>query len=249
MKLLHLFCFLLLVTSCKKTNPNITKITAKNIAIDSTIQSSVKIDSIVAPYKEKLIREMETTLTYTPKDLTKESIAMQTTLGNLMADLCFEMASPIYKKETNTSIDFSMFNYGGIRTTIASGKVTKGDAFKLMPFENELVVVTITGDKIEALINYFIESKTAHPLSKNIEFTLKENKYSLKINGKNFDNNATYNVLTSDFLQSGGDKMKFFQSPEKLVKFNYKVRDAIIDYFIKVDTLTAVIDNRVTIED
>jgi 2',3'-cyclic-nucleotide 2'-phosphodiesterase (5'-nucleotidase family) len=249
MRALHLIYLFLLFASCKKTNRDLTKITAKTIAIDSTIQSSVKIDSIIAPYKEKLINEMEKVLSYTPKDLTKISIEMQSTLGNLMADMCFKMANPMFKENTKASIDFAMFNYGGLRAIIPAGKVTKEHAFKLMPFENELVVVNITGDKVAELVNYFIKNKEAHPLSKNIALIIiKENNYALKINNKEFDNNKTYNVLTSDFLQSGGDKMNFFKNPKKLTKLDYKVRDAIISYLEKVDTLKTTIDKRVTIK-
>ncbi|CAM1355563.1 5'-nucleotidase C-terminal domain-containing protein [Tenacibaculum halocynthiae] len=248
MKLSYLFCFFLAITSCKKNNTQLTKITAKTIAIDSTIQSSEKIEDTIAPYKKKLADNMSKVLSYTPEKLTRQGINMQSNLGNLLADLCIEMAAPIFKEKSNTSIDFSMFNHGGIRATIPAGKITKEHAFKLMPFENELVVAEITGNKVIELVNYFIENKVANPLSKNIELTIKENNYSLKINGEIFDKNKTYSVLTSDFLQGGGDKMIFFKNPKKLTKLNYKVRDAIINYFKKVDTLKTSIDNRIIIK-
>lgn len=248
MKPVYFFCFFLVLVSCKDVDRNLIKITAKTIAIDSTIKSSKKIERIIAPYKEKLIGEMEKVLSYTPKDLTKKTVAMQSSLGNLIADMCFEMSVTLFKEKTNTAIDFAMFNYGGLRATISAGKVTKEQAFKLMPFENELVVVNLTAKKILELVDYFIENKKAHPLSKNIALLIKENEFRLKINDRNFDKNKTYNVLTSDYLQGGGDKMNFFKNPEKLTKLNYKVRDAIINYFEKVDTLKIAIDKRVTIE-
>lgn len=248
MKLSYLFCFFLAITSCKKNKTHLTKITAKTIAIDSTIQSSEKIDDTIAPYKKKLADNMSKVLSYTSEKLTRQGINMQSNLGNLLADLCIEMATPIFKEKSNTYIDFSMFNHGGIRATIPAGKITKEHAFKLMPFENELVVAEITGNKVIELVNYFIENKVANPLSKNIELTIKENNYSLKINGEIFDKNKTYSVLTSDFLQGGGDKMIFFKNPKKLTKLNYKVRDAIINYFKKVDTLKTSIDNRIIIK-
>ncbi|WP_435261984.1 5'-nucleotidase C-terminal domain-containing protein [Tenacibaculum sp. nBUS_03] len=248
MKLSYFLCFFLVVISCKKEQTHLRKITAKTIAIDSTIKSSEKIVNIIAPYKKKLKDNMSEILSYTPKKLTKESINMQSSLGNLLADLCFEMANPIFKEKYNKSIDFSMFNYGGIRATIPAGKITKEHAFKLMPFENELVVTEITGNKVIELVNYFIKNKVANPLSKNLELTIKDSSYILKVNGKIFDKSKTYSVLTSDFLQGGGDKMIFFKSPKKLSKINYKVRDAIIDYFKKVDTLKISIDNRVIIK-
>ncbi|WP_339885244.1 5'-nucleotidase [Polaribacter vadi] len=248
MKPIYFICLFFLVASCKKTDRTLTKITAKNIAIDSTLMASPEIDSMIMPYKEKLIGEMERVLTYTTIDLTKQSTQMQSSLGNLMADLCVEMANPIFKEKTATTIDFAMFNNGGLRASIAEGNVTKESAFKLMPFDNELVVVNLSGDKVEELINYFIRNQSAHPLSKNINLQIKENGYDLKINGEKFDKNKTYAVLTSDYLQTGGDGMVFFKNPEQLTNLNYKVRDAVIDYFEKSDTLKVSIDNRVTIE-
>jgi 2',3'-cyclic-nucleotide 2'-phosphodiesterase (5'-nucleotidase family) len=245
MKPMYFMCLLLLFASCKKTERSLTKITAKNIAIDATIVSSTKIDSMVAPYKAKLIGEMEKVLSYATIDFTKKSIEMQSTLGNLVADLSVEMANPIFKEKTTASIDFAMFNSGGLRSSIFEGNVTKESAFKLMPFDNELVVVELTGDKVEELVTYFISNQKAHPLSKNINLLIQNDAYDLKINGKNFDKNKTYFVLTSDYLQTGGDGMVFFKNPKNLTNLNYKVRDAVIDYFKKTDTLKVTIDQRV----
>jgi 2',3'-cyclic-nucleotide 2'-phosphodiesterase (5'-nucleotidase family) len=248
MKPIHFIYLFFLFAACKTTDSNLTKITAKNIAIDTTIVASTKIDSVIMPYKEKLTGEMERVLSYTPINLTKRSIGLQSTLGNLMADLCFEMANPIFKEKTNTSIDFSMFNSGGLRASIAAGNVTKESAFKLMPYDNELVVVNLKGDKVEELINYFIRNQKAHPLSKNINLLINDDAYHLNIKGEKFDKNKTYSVLTSDYLQTGGDGMTFFKNPQQLTNLNYKVRDAVIDYFKKTDTLKVSIDNRVKIQ-
>ncbi len=240
----------MVVISCKKENKplHLTKITAKTIAIDSTIASSSSIDETVAPYREKLTSEIQQVLSYTPKVLTKNDGEMQSSIGNLLADLCFEMANPKLKEKINETIDFVMFNHGGIRAIIPAGHVTVENAFNVMPFENELVVAKISGEKVEELIAYFIERKRAHPLSKNIELTDKNDGYALKINGKPFDKNKSYYILTTDYLQNGGDRMYFFKNPETLTKLNYKMRDAIIDYFKKTDTLRATIDKRVIIK-
>ncbi|WP_299675873.1 5'-nucleotidase C-terminal domain-containing protein [uncultured Tenacibaculum sp.] len=248
MRLFYAFCFLLVFTSCKQNEQHLTKITAKNIVLDSTIQNAQQINDAVSPYKEKLIKEMQQVLSYTPKDLVKNDGEMQSSLGNIMADLSIELSNPIHKEKTGKNIDFAMLNNGGIRSIISAGNITKEDAFKLMPFENELVAVELSGDKMIALIKYFIENKKAHPLSKNIALTIKGNDYDLKINGETFDKNKTYTVVTSDYLQSGGDKMTFFKNPKRLTKLGYKLRTAIIDYFKKVDTIHATIDNRVIIK-
>ena len=97
---------------------------------------------------------------------------------------------------------------------IPEGKVTVETAYKLMPFENNLVVVTLTGEKVKELITYFIKGKKAHPLSQHVELTINGENYNLTINNQPFDPHKTYTVLTSDYLQNGGDSMYFFKNPE-----------------------------------
>tara|TARA_B110000093_G_scaffold154581_1_gene170988 strand:+ start:435 stop:1181 length:747 start_codon:yes stop_codon:yes gene_type:complete len=248
MKQSYVLLFLLAISSCKKSEKQLVTITAKNIAIDNTIKASEEIVRVIHPYKEKLVSEMQEVLCYSPKEIVKNDGNMQSSLGNLMADLCFEMAHPIFKEKTNQSIDFALFNQGGIRATIAAGSVTKADAFKLMPFDNELVVVTLSGEKVLELVAYFIKSKKAHPVSKSIQLTIGKNYNTVKIRGKIFDKNKTYHVLTTDYLQGGGDRMNFFKKPKQQILLNYKMRDAIIDYFRKKDTLHTATDNRIIIK-
>ena len=68
---------------------------------------------------------------------------------------------------------------------------------------------------------------------------------SAKINGKDFDENKTYFVLTSDYLQNGGNHMNFFKDPVGLVNLNYKIRTAIIDELDAIDTIYAKEDGRI----
>ena len=235
-------------TSCKGVVSHLSKITADTIAIDSTITTSSNVDNIIIPYKKKLDTEMQQVLSFAPIELQKNDGVMQSSLGNLLADMCFEMANTTFKEKTNKTIDFAMFNHGGIRSIISQGNVTKEDVFKLMPFENELVVTTLPGTKVIELVDYFIDSKRAHPLSKQIQLIIDGDDYTLKINDNVFQSNKTYNVLTNDYLQNGGSNMLFFKDPVALTRLNYKVRDAIIDYFKKVDTLQTAIDDRIIIK-
>ncbi|MDT7833031.1 5'-nucleotidase [Flavobacteriaceae bacterium S356] len=245
-----LFSFLLVsfFLSCKDVAYKNTKIVGKTSQIDSTTVADSTYIKVIEPYKEKMIKEINTVLTYTPIDLVRTDGNRQSTLGNLLADLAYTRANPLFKKETGKDIDFALFNYGGIRSGIFTGDVTNRNAFQLMPFENMLVVVELSAEKVQELVNYFTNGNRAHPLSKQVQLTIRQNGHTLKIHGKPFDKSKTYYVLTSDYLQSGGDRMDFFKDPVKLYKLDYKVRDAIIDYFKSVDTLTSTLDNRVILK-
>ncbi|GAK75774.1 5'-nucleotidase [Nonlabens ulvanivorans] len=68
------------------------------------------------------------------------------------------------------------------------------------------------------------------------------------IQNKPLDKDKIYTVATSDYLYSGGDDMSFFKDTP-MVKIDYKIRNATIDYFKKVDTIKFERDNRFEVLD
>lgn len=237
-----------LSVSCKKDPQYLVKIEGKQLPITAEIATDKTIEDFIQPYKEKVEAEMNTVLSYTPKDLVRTDGELESTLGNLMADLCFERANPVFNSRTGKNIDFAMLNFGGIRAGITKGDIKTINAFNLMPFENSLVVVEMTAEKITELVQYLITQNKAHPISKQLKLIVKANDYNLTIHNLPLDNSKTYFVLTSDYLQNGGDNMVFFKDPVKLFKLDYKVRNSIIDYFTEIDTIKVELDGRFTKE-
>lgn len=240
-----LFFVPLFFIGCKEEPQNLIKIKAELIPISETIASEKSVDEFIQPYKEKVESEMNTVISFTPKDLSREDGELESSLGNLMADLCYERANPVFKSRTGKDIDFALFNFGGIRAGITNGPIKTQNAFNLMPFENSLVVVEITSEKLTELIQYLINQNKAHPLSKQVELVISgASNYNFSLNKKPLDNSKTYFVLTHDYLQNGGDNMVFFKDPVELHKLDYKVRNAIIDYFKATDTIKTELDGR-----
>lgn len=245
MKKIFIFIFtVLLFANCKKAPQQLKKIEGKQVAITEEISTDTTITAYVKPYKTAVDSEMSKVLSYTPIDLTRTDGKLESSLGNLLADLCYQRANPVFKSRTGNTIDFALFNYGGIRAGITKGDITTQNAFNLMPFENALVVVELTAEKIEEMVAYLIQQNLAHPLSKQFNLTLTNTAYTLIINNTPFDKSKTYFVLTSDYLQNGGDNMNFFKNPVNLTKLDYKLRNAIIDYFAETDTINVELDGR-----
>ncbi|WP_372766117.1 5'-nucleotidase C-terminal domain-containing protein [Lutibacter sp.] len=238
------FIIFLALFSCKSQLPQLVKIEGKQTSINEIIASDKIIENTIKPYRDKVEKEMTTVISYTPINLNRTDGDLESSLGNLMADLCYQRANPVFNSRTGKSIDFAMFNYGGIRSGISKGDITNENAFNLMPFENSLVVVELTSEKIKELVDYLISQNKAHPLSKHINLVITDNGYTLKINNAALDTSKTYFVLTSDYLQNGGDNMNFFKNPVNLYKIDYKVRNAIIDYLKETDTLKVTLDGR-----
>lgn len=247
-KFLALLLLLFLTISCHRETQEVTKVSAKTNLIDSLIKQDSLVIKKFLPYKKKMIEEVNKVLSYAPKNLIRTDGKLQSSLGNLMADLLYEKANEIFEKEKGKKVDFFLSNYGGIRAGIWKGNVKVSHVFNLMPFENTLVIVELTPEKLGELLEYFAVRDEANPISKQLQIIFEKNDVSsVKINGKPIEENRTYFVATSDYLQKGGDGMNFFLNPESLFETDFLVRDAIKDFFQSKDTLTSSLDNRIII--
>lgn len=230
--------------SCKENNIGLKQIKGNLVEVNQQLNVDSSYIKIIEPYKAELQHEINRVLCYNPITLSRKESDLESSLGNIYADICFERADSIFNNKTGESIDFALFNYGGIRNVIPKGNITVKNIFELMPFENKLVIVKLTGSQTKNLFSYLEERKEAHPISQ-LRLEMKNEKLSkILIQNKTFDPSKDYYVLTHDYLQHGGDKMIFFKDPKSLFNTEYKVRDAIIDYLKGIDTLQTKLDGR-----
>ena len=230
MKKIYIILFTILFYSCETTY-HLNSFDSNVLNVKSVIDSTIYY--IIQPYQSEIEEQMNETLVYTKNDLTKGR--PQSTIGNFVADLCLDYCDA----------NICVFNNGGLRTTIDKGDITRGKIFELMPFENELVILELNKTDFIGLLNY-ISLRGGEPFSGlNIKIDKNNNiiEHSWPVN---FDNNETVKVLTSDYLANGGDKMSFFKG-KKQHKIGLKLRDAIIDYCEKNDTIDIRLDNRIEI--
>ncbi len=223
----------------------LSKIEGKQIPITDSILPDPDIEAYIKPYRENIQKDLDSVLAYSADTYSKNDGELNTALGNFMADVLYSEANPVFKSRTGKDIDMVLLNYGGIRSTLNKGNVSKRTAFQLMPFENSVVVVAIKGIQIDSLIDYLRSSKRAHPIS-GLKLVVNENfdVAEARINGNEIEQNKTYYVATSDYLYNGGDNMRFFKPNDTVYYLDYKIRNALIDNFNKIDTIKPVIDDR-----
>jgi len=236
------FCFALV--ACK-TESNQQKY-GYNIEINQQVLSDSSIVKYYQPFKKNLEESlMNTPISYSPETYKKNDGELNSTLSNMFADATYEMSNPVFNKMSGKNIDIVLLNNGGIRSIISKGNISEKTAFELMPFENSIVVLELNGLSIIKMIDYLRKVKLQHPIS-GLQITL-NNDYSVnevKINGVSIENEKKYYVATTDYLLEGGDKMYFLAETTKTTDINYKMRDILIDYFKKYDTLKLKSDNR-----
>jgi len=217
-----------------------------NIEINQQVLSDSSIVKYYQPFKKNLEESlMNTPISYSAKTYKKNDGELNSTLSNMFADATYEMSNPVFNKMSGKNIDIVLLNNGGIRSIISKGNISEKTAFELMPFENSIVVLELSGLSIIKMIDYLRKVKLQHPIS-GLQITL-NNDYSVNevnINGISIENEKKYYVATTDYLLEGGDKMYFLAETTKTTDINYKMRDILIDYFKKYDTLRLKSDNR-----
>ena len=151
----------------------------------------------------------------------------------------------------------SIVNGGGIRASIAKGSITKKDVNTVLPFGNTITVVYVTGTELlEALEASTYCTPTAiggFPQVAGIEFTVDTTKpYDANaetypastyygpasinrvtinnVNGMPFDENATYAVITNDFMAAGGDTYYAFASSTNKFDTGIPLDEAVMAY-------------------
>ena len=237
--------FISLFFNCKQPKEYLTKIEGKQIQIVDSLVADAEIEAFIKPFRNHIKKDLDSVLAYAPKTYSKSDGDFNSPLGNFMADAVFDEANPIFKSRTGNTIDMVILNHGGIRSIISKGNITTRTAFELMPFENSLIVVALKGSQVDSLTNYLSKARKSHPISKlKLSIDKNFNVVEATIHGKKIDANKTYYVATNDYLYNGGDDMTFFKTNEGMFVLDYKIRNALIDNFKKVDTINPVIDDR-----
>lgn len=227
-KLLYLYILLFLL-SCQYSKEKHTQ-DANFAIIEVVAEEDSLIRQIIQPYKDSIEEEMNKVITYTKVDLKKNQ--PEGTLGNFVTDLCLDYAEA----------DICLMNNGGLRTSINIGNITTGKIYELMPFENELVLIEIAEKDFIKMAEYIIK-KGGEPFSGMQIKANKKNEILNIVSNFNFKDNKKIKVLTSDYL---ANKIDFFKN-KKQIKIGLKLRDAILDYCIKKDTIDIKLDNRIII--
>jgi 2',3'-cyclic-nucleotide 2'-phosphodiesterase (5'-nucleotidase family) len=121
-------------------------------------------------------------------------------LGSWMAD-CYR---------ARTGADVAIQNPGGIRSDVAAGPLTLREIFSVMPFDNRLEKLTMTGAQLRAALEHGVGPGRVAQLSGALvryrpSGPAGHRLVSVEVAGRPLDDAKTYTVATLDFLVSGGD--------------------------------------------
>lgn len=182
----------------------------------------------------------------------------ETNLGDFIADAVLWQARMATAAE-GTSIDGAVVNGGGLRASIPAGVVTQGGIQSVLPYRNQVCVVTMTGQTLLEIMEAATAAAPypagAFPQVSGIEMTVRTDipfakgpaygngKYYKpakpgqrvtihSVGGRAFSPDAVYTIATYEFVSRGGDAYGVLAEPGKAeTKYvGYTDAEAVVHY-------------------
>ena len=226
---------------------------------DEKVAAAAKaiIDPIDKAYGEKFaVSEVALNGTKAP-DGNRDS---ETNLGDLIPDAMLWQVLTDAEVTVPEENVVAITNGGGIRASIGVGDVTKKDINTVLPFGNTLAVVYVKGSELlealEASTYCTPESSGGFPQVAGMQFTVATyetydkndesypnstyygpktiNRVTIgSINGKDFDPEATYAVITNNFVAGGGDTYYAFAAATNQFDTGLPLDEVVMEYITK----------------
>lgn len=242
LKILFFSAALSLFSCSKKTS--VARISESHIIVnDNKIDSSIY--KAMSSYKKTHDEQMYAVIAKSEDALVKGDV--ESTLGNFFCDAVIYETKKLLGKDSS-NLDVAIFNKGGLRNSLPKGNITIGNVFELMPFDNEVVLLKLSGAQFKDMC-YKIVEKGGIPIG-GMQLTMTGTiPTDISVNGKPFDESRDYWVVTSDYLANGGDSYNFFKNAKERKITNVLLRNMIINYcedITKLDqTIKPKLDGRI----
>ncbi len=178
---------------------------------------------------------------------------MECAMGTLVADAMLD-------RVRGQGISMAIQNGGGLRATIDGGEITMGEVLTVLPFQNTLATFELTGAGIvEALENgvsqvadgagrfpqvagmRYTWDADAEPGSRIVSVEVETSDGFVPI-----DPEATYGVVTNNYMRGGGDGYASFTTAANAYDFGPGLEQVLADYVSANSPYTPYTDGRIT---
>ncbi|MEM9327238.1 MAG: 5'-nucleotidase [Bacteroidota bacterium] len=216
------------------------------VEINPEIAGSDEMEAIIAPYRERLDSIMDEVIGYAAHDLTSRG-QYESNLGTFITRLTLEQSIASY----DTHVDVAIMNHhGGLRAPINEGPIRLGEVFAVMPFENEVLLLEISGEDLIKVIEYIGKSGRSMiwPVSFDVDQSRAKN---IKVDGKAVVAKQNYVIAISDYLANGGSGFQMLRPLKRMDLQPIKLRDMIVqeirDHTAKGDSIWQEVSHFITV--
>jgi len=222
----------------------------RRLLVDSSVPDDPDVAKLIAPYTARVV-ELSKVIGRLEGDLTKTPVGAGS-LGNFVTEAMKAEA----KAKLGKPVTLAIMNAGGLRkNAIAAGELRASDVFELLPFENTLVALELTGVQLAKLIQVVTRDAQS---GARIQFKWNEQSRPQFLSGAFIDETGKeieidpqklYTVITIDYLvRLGSGNYAIFQEAKSTTPLDITIREAIMNY-VKSETaagrpIRKIVDDR-----
>jgi len=190
-----------------------------------------------------------------PIDGSRESCrAMECEMGN-------SVTNAMLARIGNPDITIALTNGGGLRASLEAGMVTVGDVLTVLPFQNTLVTMQVSGAVLVAALEHGVDGiedgAGRFPQVGGMRFKLdptvapgegrvSEVEIASDAGWEPVDEDGIYGIVTNDFMAGGGDGYAMLESDgQEVYDTAIDMADALAEYLTANAPYTPVIEGRI----
>ena len=201
---------------------------------DKTGQDAEVIKT-VSSLSVEVNKAMDKPVSETAVDLASSQEGLDSSIGNWMTDAM--------RRQSGTDLAFQ--NSAGIRAGFTKGPIAMRDIYQVMPFENTLVTLTMTGAQLSELFLDNLHHGKSYLQVSGLTLKFHEGpdgkvtEIHIERGGKEIKAEDKFSVVTNNYLTTGGTGGKVFLKAGNMQDTMRPVRDALIQD-LKENPVTAV---------
>lgn len=168
------------------------------IPVGAVWKPDPRMQAWLAPYRKELHAKMSQVLVHLNQSFTRQK--PESSLGNLIADICLEKL-----RQMGLGVEVFVTNHGGIRRDLPAGAITLSVVYQILPFENELVVVRVSGQELQQIFAKIAQLGGEPIAGAKIRYDAQKRALlSATVGDEPLDLNRNYWLGTSDYLVATG---------------------------------------------
>ncbi len=181
-----------------------------NVKSNNNGSQDDNIAALVASWQVKIDAELQHVIGYTEDGIPQGSNAML----NMVAD-AWLAAYPA---------DVAISNPGGFRQDLPPGDITLADVVGMLPFDNYLIDVELTGAQLIESVKHGARRSALGGMTTKGGYKLADD--------TSIDQSATYHVLVNNFMYAGGDGYTFADYDPDAYETGIDWRQPVIDWIV-----------------
>lgn len=175
--------------------------------------------------------------------------AVECEMGTLIADA-------MLARVADQGIQVAIQNGGGIRASIDAGDVTMGEVLTVLPFQNTLSTFEVSGAVLLAALENGVgqveEGAGRFPQVAGMTYAFDASQPAgsritdVTIGGEALDLEATYGVVSNNYVRNGGDGYDMFETADNAYDFGPDLADVLADYLAQNAPYQPYTDGRIS---